>query len=59
MLYPLLKIRKLRLREFKYFLRGHPARMEDGGLVQIMTVNSILFSIKLFCLPPAGGVKMK
>ena len=29
-----LQMRKLRLREFKYFLRGHPARMKGGELVQ-------------------------
>ena len=30
-----LQMRKLRLREFKYFLRGHPTRMKGGELVQI------------------------
>lgn len=58
-LHLLLKIWTLRLKEFKYFPRGRRARMEDGGLVQIMTVKSILVSIKLLCLLLIGGIKMK
>lgn len=40
-------MKKLRLRGFKYFPRGHPARMKDGKLVQMIIPNPGLFYVQV------------